>query len=185
MQILNVVDEPAGEKVLDLIDDHSRANVDQLDVCVILFAVINRFVGSFVVADASAEVVSSSLGIETLVIRRCGLDLADVVHNEILVVAHGLDEQRFDARVTAGFMDPLTALSGGVGGIEDGNHPFSILEPVEHVLHGSLGSGPPHFLPLCIVRVEEFRRRLRGTLSTAVAAYVENASRYTDPSEIA
>ena len=185
MEILDVVNESAGKIVLDLIDDDGRANIDQLDVCVILFEFINGLVGHFVVANSSAEIKSSSLRVLPSVIGRCSLDLTDVVHNKILVVANRLDKQRFNASIVAGFINPLTASFGRIGGIEDRNHTPVLFKPAKHVVHGSLGSGLPHFFALWIVRIKEFGRRLRCALFTTIATNIEDASWYPNPSEIA
>ena len=91
MEVLDVVDQSAGEVVFDLIDDYGRANVDELDVGVILLAIINSLINQLVVANAGAEILGSNFGILAPVVRRRRLDLADVVHDDLFIIT-----QRFD-----------------------------------------------------------------------------------------
>lgn len=87
MQVLKVVDQTAGQVILDLVDDDKRAHIDQLDVGVVLLVLIDRLIDFFVVADAIAEIFCSGFRVLTLIIWRRRLDFEDVVHDEALIIA--------------------------------------------------------------------------------------------------
>lgn len=184
VEVLDVVHQAAGEVVLYLVDDDSRTDVDELDVGVRLLIVVDGFVGLFVVANAVAEVHSRQLRVLALIVRRGSLDFEDVVHDEILVIADGLDEESLDVSLAAPLVDPLAAFLGRVGGVQDSDYTLAGFEPAKHVSHGSLCGGPAHTLAFFIVGIEEGCSWL-GCVVAAVATNVEDTGWDTHPSQIA
>lgn len=87
MKILDIIDQPTGQIILDLIDDDSGADIDKLDIGVMLLVLIDGFVNPFVIPDTSAEIQRSHFGVLALVIRGRGFDFEDVVHDNLLIVA--------------------------------------------------------------------------------------------------
>lgn len=80
------------EVVLDLVDNHLLAHIDQLDVCEIALILVDRLVDLLVVSDAVSEVRCSYFWVLSYVVWRRGLDFQNVAHNQILVVAFRFDK---------------------------------------------------------------------------------------------
>lgn len=184
VNILDVVDQTAGQVIFDLVDDDGRSHVDELDVGVLLLIFVDGFVHLLVVANAVAEIKGSDLRILTLVVRGGRLDFLDVSHDEIFVITDGLHKESLNASFSALLIDPLAALLGGVGGIQDGDNTLAGLEPLKHVRHGSLCGSSAHAFTLFIVGVKEGGSWLR-VAEAAIATNVEDTGRDTDPTQIA
>lgn len=185
MQVLNIVDQPTGQVVLDLVNDDGGADVDQLNIGVLLLVIIDGLINLLVVADALAEVESGQLGVLPLVIRRGGLDFEDIGHDEILVIADRLDEEGLDIGIATLLVYPLATLLGGVCRVEDGDNAFLrvIVEPIDHIGDGHLGGGSAHALAFFIVGVEEGGLGLGG-VAAAIGSDVEDFGGDADPGEI-
>ena len=99
MKVHEIVDNSTLEVVPDTADDDLLADVHDLEVGQVgLLAVgVNGAVNLFVVADAVAEVEGSSLGILAAIIGATSLDVADVGHDELLIVTLALDKEDLDA----------------------------------------------------------------------------------------
>ena len=183
MEILDVIDQTARQVVLDLVNDHRGADIDQLDVGVMLLILINGFVNLLVVPDASAEIQRSHLGILTLVIRGRGLNFEDVVHDDLFIITCRFNEQCLDACLFAGLIDPAASISGGIGGIQDSDDTFSGVEPGNHIRDSSSGGRSPHFFPFLVVGFKELGGWLRRVVTT-ITADVEDPSGNANPGQI-
>lgn len=170
MQIHEVVDNAALEIILDAIDDDLLAHVHELEVCVfILVAVgIESLVNFLVHLDSFAEVLGCLFGILTLVVRACGLNVTDIGHDELLVVAFALHKEDLDSMSSAGLHHPLAAVLCGIGSIEDADNASS-REPGKHVGDGSLGSLTAFPLAFCVVHIEKVRSWLRSIIAAVIA----------------
>lgn len=143
VQIHQVVHHPTLQVVLYPVDDHLLPDVDNLAVSHVRLILIQRLIHPLVHPDPLPEVLRSLFRILTLVVGRRSLDLLDICHDQLLVVALALDEQCLDAlRVTPVF-DPTPPGLRGVGSVEDGDEVSRGAEPLAHVCHRSLGSSFP------------------------------------------
>ena len=158
---------------MDSIDDALLANVHNLEVCEIVLGVINCLVDLLIVANAVSEILGSLLGVLANVVWRSGLDLKNVAHNEIFIVALALNKQCLNSLLVAALLDPAASLLGAVGGIEDGNDSVLLLEPENHIVDGSLSSCTSHSFTFGIIDIEEIGGGLSSALASVVA-YVED-----------
>lgn len=99
MKVHEVVDNPTLEIVPNTANDDLLADVHDLEVGQVgLLAIgVNGAIDLFVVADAVAEVEGSSLGILAAIVGATSLDVADVGHDELLIVTLALDKEDLDA----------------------------------------------------------------------------------------
>lgn len=134
-------------------------------------------------ADPVAKVKGGGLGILAAIVWTGGLDIADIVHDDILIIALALDKKHLDTMRGACVRNPLAALLGRVGGIEDADNAAGT-EPGQHIGHSGLGSGAALTLAFGIVGVEEVSRRL-WRIVTPIVADVKGCSRDGEPLEIA
>ena len=183
MKIHEIIHHPALQVIPDITNDHAVAHVHDLAVRELLLAV-DRLVHLLVVADAIAEVLRRQLRVLARVVRRGGLDLTDVGHDELLVVALGLDEQRVDVGPIADLLDPAPPLARRVGRVEQRHRALAAPEPGQHVRDGGLGGHLAQPLALGIALGEEVGRRLRRVLPP-VRADVEILGRDREPSQVA
>lgn len=139
MEIHEIVDDPALQVVMDLIDDDLTPDVDQLDVRQVLLVLIDGLIDLFVHANAVPKVVGRNLRVLAHVIRTCGLDLTDIGHDERLIIALGLDEDGLDPVGRTAFSDPATSFFGRVGGVQDADDAFPFIVPAQHVTDGGFG----------------------------------------------
>ena len=140
MEILDIVNQATGQVVFNVINNHGGTDVDQLDVSEVVLIVSKRLVDFFIIADTISEVLCSDLRVLSHIIWRRSLDLENIVHNKFLVIAFRLNKQGLDSVGKTVFVDPITAILGGVCGIQDRNLPISLTEPASHVCHGCLSS---------------------------------------------
>lgn len=185
MQVLNIVDQTTRQIILDLIDYDRRSNIDQLDISVLLFIIIDRFIGLLIIANAFAEVQRRQLRVLPLIIRRISLDFKDIGHDEIFIVTNRFDKERFDIGITALLEDPLATLFGRVRSVQNSNHSFLciVMEPVDHIGDGHFGGGSTHSLTFFIVRIEEGGLGLGG-VATTIGTDVEDLGGDSNPGEI-
>ena len=173
MQIHQIVHNPTLQIILNSIDDHALAHIHDLQVCHIILLRINGLINLLVIANAVPEILRSFLGVLPNVVGGCSLDLEDIGHDELLVVAFALHKQGFDSFFVAAFFDPSSAGFGRVRGVKDGNDAAG-LEPGQHVDDGCFCGCATRFFALYVVDVEEVRGRVWVVIS-AVVAYVEDA----------
>jgi hypothetical protein len=185
VEVHEIVDNPTLQIVPDAVDDHLSAHVHNLEVrqVVLITILIDRLVDLLIVANAFAEVQSGLLRILTLVVRASGLNVPDVGHDELLIVALGLDEDDLDSLLLEQIDNPFAALLGAVGGVENADDTLLLLEPLQHVRDGGLGGSTALALALGIVSVEEVGRRVRGIVA-AVVTDVEGLRRDRQPLKV-
>ena len=183
MEVLNVVNETAREIVFYLVDNDLGPDVDEPDIGKVTLVITNRLVSFLVVVDPIHKVARGNFGVLALVIRRVGLDLADVVHDEFFVAANRLDEKRLDSGSTARVVNPLATRLGRVGSIEDGNLTVGVLEPGDHVADRSLGSSTTQAFAIWVRCVEELCGRARS-VEPAVLADIEDLRGDSDPGKV-
>jgi len=87
VKIDEVVDEPAGEIVLDEVDDNLVADVDELDIRVTSFGLVDGLVDLFIVRDSLSKVSCCFFGILAGIVGGRGLHFQDVAHNQLFIVA--------------------------------------------------------------------------------------------------
>lgn len=87
MKVHQIVDHSALKVVSYLVDDDLSSHVDQLHICEILLVFVNGLIDLLVVADSISKIPRGSIGVLTFVIGRGGLDLQDVAHDDVFVVA--------------------------------------------------------------------------------------------------
>lgn len=170
MQVHEVVDDATLEIVLDTVDDDLLANIHQFQVgvVVLILVAINSLVDLFVVLDPIAKVLSRLFWILALVVGACQLDVTDVGHDGLFIIAFAFDKQNFDAMGSARIIDPFTAFLGGIGRIQNANNAAGA-EPGKHVSYGGLGSGTAFPLTLGIAEIEKVGRWLWSVMTPVVA----------------
>lgn len=185
MQVHEVVHDTTLQVVANAVDDDLLPHVHNLEESQILLVavLVKRFVHLFVVAYAIAEVERCGFGILALVIGTGGLDVADVGHNHVLVIALGLDKYDLDVVLGHEIEDPFAPLFCAIGGIEDADN-ATLLKPSEHVGYRSLGSSATLALSLRVVGFEEVGGRLRG-ICASVVADIECSGGDREPGKIA
>ena len=174
MQVHEVVHDTALQVALNAVDHNLAADVYELDVRQMLLVLVDGLVDLLVVPNAVAEVLGRHLGIEALVVRARGLDLKDVRHDHVFVVALGLDEDGLDVLGRAAVAYPAATSLCRVGGVEDGDDAVALTEPAEHVADGSLGRSATKPFALRVRRVEEVRRR-PGLVGATIRPDIEGA----------
>lgn len=142
--------------VLNTIDDNLFANVHNLEICIVaLVAVtINRLVDFFILADALAEISGGVLWVLALVVWAGCLDIENVGHDDLLLVAFALDKEDFYTVGLADLVNPFAALLCRIGRVEDADDTASF-EPFQHVCNSSLSGRAALSFALCIVEVEK------------------------------
>lgn len=112
MQVHEVVYNATLQIVLNAVDDDLLANVHDFEICIVaLVAVtVDRLVDFLILADAPAKVVGSLLRVLVLVIGAASLDIEDIGHDDLFLVAEALYEEDFDAIGLTDLMDPFAAV---------------------------------------------------------------------------
>jgi hypothetical protein len=183
MQVHQVIHHPTLQIILNAIDDNLFANVHDLQIRNITLVCIDGLINLLIVPDSVSEISSRRLGIQTLIIRGCGLHLENVAHDEILVVAFRLYKQCFDSLSITTLLNPTSALFCRVCSIQNSDD-SSLLEPVQHVCDGGFGGSAAHSLTLNIGGIEEIGCGL-GSIISAVVSYVEDLRIDREPFEVA
>lgn len=88
MKVLDVVDQPTGKVILNLINDDGRPDIDEFDVGEVLLVIVNGLIDLLVIANAVTEIESSNFRVLPLVVRRRCLDFQDVVHDQVFVITY-------------------------------------------------------------------------------------------------
>lgn len=169
---------------MNTIDDDLFANVHNLEICIIaLVAVsINRLVDFFILADALAEIPGGVLWVLALVVWAGGLDIENVGHDDLLLVAFALDEENFHAVGLADLVNPFAPLLCRIGRVEDAYNTASF-EPFQHVSNSSLSRRAALSFALCIVEVEKVGRWMWRIVAPVVAD-VEGLGRDGQPLQV-
>ena len=185
MEVHEVVDNATLEVIANPVNNDLFPNVHNLEEGQILLVavLVERLVHLFVVAYAIAEVESGLFGILPLVIGAGGLDVANVHHDQVLVVALGLNKDDLNVILAHDVENPFAPLFRAVGGIEDTDY-SAFLKPPEHVGYCGLGSSAALALSLLVVSVEEVGRRLRG-ICASVVANIEGSGGDREPGKVA
>lgn len=131
MKVHEIVHYAALQVVLDAVDDDLSTDVHDLEISevILILVLVDGLVDLLVVADAVAEIQRGLLGVLALIIRASGLNVPNIGHDELLVVALGLDKDDFDALLFEEFEDPHATLLGAIRCIEDTNYALLVLEP--------------------------------------------------------
>lgn len=184
MQVHEIIYDSALQVVLDAVDDHLGANVHDLEVgeVTLVAVLVNRLVDLLIHLDPVPEVQGSLLRILSLVVRAGSLDIPNVGHDQVLVVAFGFDKEHLNALAGALLVDPLAPILGRIGCIEDTND-ATLTEPFDHVGDGCLGGHSSSSFALGIRCVEEIGRRVRS-VGSSVVAHIEGLGIDGEPLEI-
>jgi hypothetical protein len=145
------------------------ANIHYLEVgIVVLISVfVNGFVDLLIVLDAVAEVEGRLFRVLALVVGAGGLYVANIGHDQILVVTLGFDKQHFNSVARTRFHDPFAPLFGRIGGVKN-SYNTTLPKPAHHVGKGCLSCGTPPALAFSIAIIEEIGRWLWGIVSTVI-----------------
>ena len=168
---------------MDPVDDDLASNIDDLAVCHVGLVLVQCLVDLLVHCDSLSEVERRLFWVLPFVVGAGRLDLTNVGHDHILVLALALNEQRLDSLGIADVLNPATATLGAVCGVENRNEVVLSFEPLQHIGNGSFGGRPAKSLALLVVRVEEVGRRL-WCISAAVVADVEAFCGDREPAQI-
>lgn len=181
MEIHEVVYHATLQVILYAVDDNLTADVHNLQIGIVAFVTIavNGFVHLFVILDPVTEVQCCLFRVLAFIIRTRGLDVSDIGHYQVFVIAFGLDEQYLDALARANVHNPFTPVFCGVCCVQDPND-TSLLEPAKHIRYRGLCSSLPPSFALGIAYIEEVGRRLRRIV-TPVIADVEGLGVYRKP----
>jgi hypothetical protein len=139
MQIHQVVHDSALEVVLNLVDNDLFANVDQLDICEVTLILVYCLINLFVVSNAIAEIGRGNLRVLADVVWGRRLDFQYVAHDEVFVVAFGLDEESLDIVRSASFLYPPSSALCRVCRIQNCNQPLALGKPLAHVIDSCFG----------------------------------------------
>lgn len=185
MKVHEVVDDSALKIVLDAVDDDALANVHDLQIgkVALVLIPIDCHVDLFILLDAVPKVFNSLLRIGACVIGRSGLDVENVCHDDVLVVAKRLYKECFNALLVIPVLDPASAGFGAVGGIQNGYDTLAVLEVCDHVLNGSFGGNLPDTLSFRIAKIEKLCIGMWDELAT-VGAHVEDFGINRQPLEV-
>lgn len=112
MKIHEIVNDSTLQVVSYLVDHNLSAHIDQLHICEILLVFVNGLIHLFIVADPISKIPGGNFGVLTLVVGRGGLDLQDVAHDDVFIVAFGLDVQGLDVVGFAALVNPPSAVLG-------------------------------------------------------------------------
>lgn len=174
MKVHEVVNDATLQVVLNAVNDDLAANIDEFDVGHVRFLLVDGLIDFLVVADPVTEVTRRFLRILTNVIWRGGFDLANVAHDEILVVTFRFHKHCRNPLLIATILDPATSGFGRVSRIQNGNGAAVGFEPLDHVLDRCLGRCASKALSFGIRSVKEFSSR-RRRVGTTIFAHIEAA----------
>jgi hypothetical protein len=169
MQIHEVVNDTTLQVVRNPVDDDLLADIHDFQIRKVIFIAVfvDRLIHLFVHADAISEILRSSLGVLALVVGTRRLYIADVGHDESLIVAFALHKQHLNSFLVARVQNPSPALLGGIGCVENADY-TTLPEPREHVGNGGLSGGSALFFAFGVRSVEKVGRRVRGIIAPVV-----------------
>jgi hypothetical protein len=166
MQVHEVVHYSRLQIIVNPVDDHLAANVDNLAICHVGLVFIQSFVDALVHRYPLSEIFRRLFGVLAFVVRASRFHFANVGHDHILVVALALNKECLDTLGVANILDPTTAAFGAVCGVQNGDKIVLTLEPLQHVRNGCFCSGLAKALTLLIVGIEEVCCGLWGVVAT-------------------
>lgn len=166
MQVHKVIDYATLEVVLDLVDDDLLTNVDQFHVCKIALVLVDGLIDLLVVSNAVSEIRCGGFWVLSYVVRRRSLDLEDVAHDQVLIVAFRLDEQGLNVLSLAALLYPPTTALRRVGRIEDRDQTSAFRKPLAHVVHSGFGGSFSQTFTLGVRLVEKLGGGVWGCGST-------------------
>lgn len=181
MKVHREIDDPRLEVIGNLIDDHLGANIDKLDISQI--RLFNGLIHFLIVPNSLPEIPRRFFRVLTNIVRRGSLNLQDITHDKVFVIALALNEKNIIALSVTTFFNPLPPMLSRVSGIKDSNVTALLLKPAEHVSNGSLSSSTAKTLSLRIASVEKFGRRVRS-IRTTVGANIERFGVNREPFEV-
>lgn len=116
VEVHEIVNDSTLKVVLNAIDNDLFPNIHNFEVRVLVFVavLVNGFVYLFIIAYAIEEILSRSFRILAAIIRARSLDIADVCHDDVLVVALALDKEDLDAMLSTNIVDPFSTFLGGI-----------------------------------------------------------------------
>lgn len=155
---------------MNAVDDDLLANIHQfqVSVAILVMVCVNGLVDLFIVLDSIAKVLGRIFWILAAVIRACQLDVTNVGHDDLFIIAFAFDKQNLNAMGCARIPDPFTTLLGGVGRIQNANNAAGA-EPCKHVSNGGLGSRTAFPLTLRIAEIKKVGRWLWSVMTSIVA----------------
>lgn len=185
MQVHEVVYDATLQIVLNAVDDDLLPNVHNFEIGIVAFVAVavNGLVYFFVLADSFAEIAGGILRILALVVGAASLDIENVCHNDIFLIAFTLDEEDPDAVGLADIVDPFAAVFCRVGGVKNANDAAGA-EPAQHVGDGCLSGGTAFALALGIIEVEKVGGGMWRVVAPVVAD-VEGLGRDGQPLKVA
>lgn len=185
MKVHQIVDNSTLKIIFDLADDDLFSNIHDLEISQVgLFSVgVDGLVDLFIIADACAEIEGSGFRVLATIIRAGGLNIADVGHDKLFIIAFALHKESLYSMGVASLENPFSSFRGGICGIKDTDNTTGA-EPVEHVGDGGLGGGPAFSLAFGVIGVEEVGGGLRGIV-TPIVADVEGLSWDGEPLQVA
>jgi hypothetical protein len=92
MEVHQIIHHSTLEIVLDLVDNNLLAHVDQLDVGEVAFVLVNALIHLLIITDSVAKIGCGRFWVLTLIVGRRRLDFQYVGHDQLFVVALGLDK---------------------------------------------------------------------------------------------
>ena len=166
-----------------MIDDNLRSDVDELDKGIVVLVVVEGLVSLLIVADTIHEIAGCNLWVFPKVVRRCGFDLADVIHDQLAIVTNRFDEERLDPLGKTGLVDPFTAGLGRISSVKDCDLALGFMEPANHIGHSCFGRGKTKAFAIRVRCVEESGVRARR-VNPAVLTDIEDPGGNSDPGKV-
>jgi hypothetical protein len=123
MQIHEVVDDATLQVVLDAVDNDLLAGIHDLEIGVFILVsiTVNRLVDPLVMTYAVTKILSGGFRVLTAVVGACGLDITDIGHYGVLIVAFALDKEDLYAVSGAYVGDPFATVLCGIGSVKNGD----------------------------------------------------------------
>ena len=165
MQVHEVIYHSRLQIVVNPVDNHLTADINNFAVCHVGLVFIQSFVDALVHGYPLSEIDRRLLGVLALVVGAGRLHFANVGHDHLLIIALALDKQRLDTLGVADILDPTTAALGAVCGVENSNKVVLSLEPLQHVGNGCFCGGLAEALAFFVVCVEEVCCGLWGVVA--------------------
>lgn len=120
MEVHEVVDDSALEIIPDSANDDLLANIHDLQVSQmrLLALGVDGAVHLLIITNTVAEIKGGSLRVLAAIVWAGSLDIANVGHDELLIVALALNEKNLNSILIANLQNPLATLQSRVGSIE-------------------------------------------------------------------